>query len=119
MKTLFVIALGGALGALGRYALSQLALLLWGGGFPYGTLFINVLGSFLIGLGAASLEGVLRAGLLVGFLGAFTTYSTFSLESLRLFENGQMGLAFLYAFATLSLALSACVAGLYLGRLWL
>ncbi|HIP81003.1 MAG TPA: fluoride efflux transporter CrcB [Leucothrix mucor] len=85
---------GGALGAVARYVLSTTIMDKIGANFPYGTLLVNVLGSFLMGFLAMllveriGLDPLLRLGLFVGFLGAFTTFSTFSMETMNLFEQG-------------------------------
>ena len=89
-----VIMFGGALGAVARYVLSTTIMDKMGANFPYGTLLVNVLGSFLMGFLAMflveriGLDPLLRLGLFVGFLGAFTTFSTFSMETMNLFEQG-------------------------------
>jgi len=89
-----VIMFGGALGAVARYVLSTTIMDKIGANFPYGTLLVNVLGSFLMGFLAMflveriGLDPLLRLGLFVGFLGAFTTFSTFSMETMNLFEQG-------------------------------
>ncbi len=94
MKYLLFIALGGASGAVSRYLLANWIHSLWEGKFPVGTLAVNVLGSFVIGiLYVLIVERQLvhadwRGVLMVGFLGAFTTFSTFSLETIALFEAG-------------------------------
>jgi CrcB protein len=90
--------------------------------FPWGTLVVNTLGSFAMGLLfvvflerlAASAE--LRSGLLVGFLGAFTTFSTFSMETLTLIEQGLLGRAFLNMWVSVLFCLLACWFGVLLGR---
>ncbi|MGJ8679926.1 fluoride efflux transporter CrcB [Paraglaciecola sp.] len=88
------IAIGGATGACLRYFLSQLMLQWFGKGFPFGTLLVNVIGSFLLGFLYSLLEhGQLEAALWrttigVGFLGALTTFSTFSVDTLMLFQQG-------------------------------
>jgi len=98
MKQLLVIGLGGFVGALLRYGLSTFTqTALRNVNFPYGTLVVNLLGCFLIGLLSALAElrpvpPELRAFLLIGLLGAFTTFSTFSNESLNLLRGGENGL---------------------------
>ncbi|CAA0118956.1 Putative fluoride ion transporter CrcB [Halioglobus japonicus] len=99
MKYVLFIALGGATGAVSRYLLATWLHSLWEGRFPIGTLAVNVLGSFTIGVVYvllvekqfmhANWQGVL----MVGFLGAFTTFSTFSLETITLFEGGHLAQA--------------------------
>jgi CrcB protein len=94
MKYLLFIALGGASGAVSRYLLANWVHTLWEGAFPVGTLLVNVLGSFVIGIIYVLLverqliHADWRGVLMVGFLGAFTTFSTFSLETIALFEAG-------------------------------
>ncbi len=120
MPLILAIAAGGALGAVARHLLAQQVMHLAGGGFPTGILVVNVLGSFLMGVLVEVSALVwqpapaLRAFLAVGLLGAFTTFSTFSLDVALLYERGQLGLAALYV--TLSVVLS--VGGLFFG-LWL
>lgn len=122
---ILAIAGGGALGALGRFWVSSGVYRLLGRELPWGTLIVNILGSFLMGLlfvlfiersTAGSEE--LRAAVLVGFLGAFTTFSTFSLETLALIEEGYLGRAFVNTGLSVSVCLAACWAGLLLGRSW-
>ena len=123
MRQILAIAGGGALGALGRFWLSTAVYRLLGRDLPWGTLVVNVLGSFLTGLlfvlfierAAAGPE--LRAAVLVGFLGAFTTFSTFSVETLVLIEAGYLGRAFFNMWVSLLVCLSACWIGFVLGRL--
>lgn len=111
------VGLGGGAGAICRYLVGLLPVL-QRGAFPLPTLLINVAGSFLIGLIAqragspAGMDPHLLLLLKVGFCGGFTTFSTFSLESLTLLEEGRLGLFALYT--TLSLLL--CLAGVALGR---
>ena len=94
-----LIAAGGAVGALLRYAISGWAQRIASGSFPTGTLFVNLLGCFLIGFLGAFFAGPhlirdeYRVALLVGLLGAFTTFSTFGWESFALANGGQLGLA--------------------------
>lgn len=111
------VGLGGGAGAVCRYLVGMLPVL-QRGAFPLATLVINLLGSFLIGLiaqrasGPAGLDPNLVLFLKVGFCGGFTTFSTFSLESLTLLEEGRLGLFTLYAVLSLGL----CIAGAALGK---
>lgn len=121
MTQLLYIALGGALGALGRFSVSLLVLRFAGAGFPWGTLVVNVLGSFLAGLCWAMLGQTqgpqrLHALFMIGVLGAFTTFSAFSMESLRLYEDGRSVMALVNVLANNVGALAAVVAGVWAGR---
>ncbi|EIT7141879.1 fluoride efflux transporter CrcB [Vibrio parahaemolyticus] len=95
------IALGGAIGACSRYLVSEFCVLLFGRGFPYGTLAVNVVGSFIMGLLIAAFESEIlatepwRQVIGLGFLGALTTFSTFSMDNVLLMQQGaffKMGL---------------------------
>ena len=116
MLHLIAIAFGGALGALGRYWVSGL-LNNAAGRLPLGTLTCNVGGSLLMGvlfvlvLEKARLSPELRPLLMVGFLGAFTTFSTFALESVVMLQEGHIMSALIYV----SLSVMLCLAGLYVG----
>lgn len=122
MNMIVAIALGGGLGAVGRYAVGAGALAVFGPGFPVGTLLANVIGGFLMGViveaGALkfSYSPELRAFLTVGLLGGFTTFSAFSLESALMMERGEWGLAFIYIVGSAVLAIAALFAGLWLVR---
>ena len=113
------VALGGAAGSVARYACSVAALRWLGIGFPWPTLFVNVLGSFAIGMLAALVTADgrpllgpdARALLLVGVLGGFTTFSSFSLETLNLARAGALGAASLNVAGSMVL----CLAGVWLG----
>lgn len=117
------VALGGAMGAMTRYWMYNSWLKLAESQFPYVTLLVNVIGSLLIGVafvllverGAFSMEW--RNVITVGFLGAFTTFSTFSLDTLGLLEQGQIGLALLYIVASVFICILAAWLGLSLTRL--
>lgn len=98
MLKLFYIALGGAIGALMRYGFSGLIHRSYKGIFPLGTLSVNLLGSFIIGLVWCWSETVfvsqnMRVFIMIGVLGAFTTFSTFNLENFNLIRDGEAGLA--------------------------
>lgn len=118
------VMIGGALGALARYATGQLfnsgALAAPGIGLPLSTLVVNVVGSFLLGLittaGAhGHLSPVMRTALGTGFVGAFTTFSTFELEADMLLRDGRAGSATLYVLGSLVLGYLALTAGRVLG----
>lgn len=112
IKNLLMIAAGGALGSLGRYGLTLLAAHLSAAG-EWATVAANVLGSFLIGLampGAASPYALFYS---VGLCGGFTTFSTYSLQAMRLLRDGQYGPALLYLFGTLALSLAMIALGWY------
>lgn len=122
MKYLVFIALGGAGGAVSRYLLANWVHSLWEGHWPMGTLLVNVIGSAAIGVLFVLLEKSLihpdwRGVLMVGFLGAFTTFSTFSLETISLWEAGQLGHAIGYMLASAVLCVLAAGAGIYSARL--
>jgi CrcB protein len=118
---MFLVFLGGGLGAAGRWAFGLWAARTLGPAFPWGTLGVNVLGGFAMGL-AVALLGRLGGGegwrlfLTTGVLGGFTTFSAFSLETARMIEGGKWAEAGLYALASVVLSTGALFAGLALGR---
>ncbi len=120
---LLLICLGGAVGTGARYLVGGAAARWLGAEFPYGTLLVNVLGSFLIGLiqqiGLATLAipDTVRLVLTIGVLGGFTTYSSFAYETLKLAESGDWLSAALNVALTTTLCLVVCGLGLELGRL--
>jgi CrcB protein len=121
MQTI-AIATGGAAGALLRFWMSTGIYQWLGRGFPYGTLAVNVLGSLLMGflyvmlIDKLSLSPHWRAALLVGLLGAFTTFSTFSIETLNLVEEGEVIKALLNIVLSVVLCLLAAWVGVVVGR---
>ena len=122
MLQVIAIAGGGALGALLRFWVSTGVYQWLGRGFPWGTAAVNIIGSFLMGflfvlfLERMMVPGEIRAAVLVGLLGAFTTFSTFSIETLNLIEQADYLKALLNAVAGVVLCILACWAGLALGR---
>jgi CrcB protein len=121
--TLLLVGAGGFFGAISRYLVDGWVSTTTGGGFPWGTLVVNVSGSFVLGLlfAASAERGVIpaeiRAPILIGFIGAYTTFSTLTLESWRLVEDGSYALAIANMGGSLALGLAAVVAGLAIGRL--
>ena len=123
MKYLLFIALGGASGAVSRYLLASWAHRLWEGHLPLGTLMVNVMGSFAIGIVyVLVVERQLihpdwRGVLMVGFLGAFTTFSTFSLETISLMEAGHIVHALVYMLGSAILCVVMAGTAIQLTRL--
>lgn len=122
MKLLLAIAAGGAFGAVARHFVIHRVALLLGAEFPWGTLSVNVIGSFAIGVLIETLALAwsppieLRAFLAVGVLGAFTTFSTFSMDVVLLYERGQLAAAAGYVAGSVVLSVAALFAGLALVR---
>ncbi len=122
MVPILLVACGGALGAVARFVVGDAFSRRFGTGWPYGTLFINVTGSFLIAVffGAAArrtgLDGGWRYLFPVGFVGAYTTFSTYELEAQRLVELGQAPAAAAYVVASNVLGFVAVLVGVALGR---
>ncbi len=122
MTQILAIAAGGSIGAVMRYLVSTGVYNYLGRGFPYGTLAVNVLGSLLMGLlyelflQRLSVSPEVRAVLLVGFLGAFTTFSTFSIETITLIEQGYLLKAVGNILASVVLCVMAAWLGLQLAR---
>ncbi|MEQ1619063.1 MAG: fluoride efflux transporter CrcB [Terricaulis sp.] len=118
MTKLLLVALGGALGSAARYGVGLLAARLLGVNFPWGTLLVNLVGGLAMGLLAARVgpeQEHLRLALGVGVLGGFTTFSAFSIETLRLMEEAPAQ-ALGYVLGSVALSLGACWLGLFLGR---
>ncbi|WP_321339796.1 fluoride efflux transporter CrcB [Breoghania sp.] len=122
MKNVLIVALGGGIGAAGRHLVGLLMMRLFGTGFPYGTLTVNILGSFMMGLLIATLSRMdgsshgVRLLVATGMLGGFTTFSSFSLDFATLWERGQMELAAGYAAITVIVSIAALFAALWLVR---
>ena len=119
---LVLIGLGGFAGAISRYLVDGFIADRSGGGFPWGTLAVNASGTFLLGLlfamttERAILPSEIRGPLMIGYLGAYTTFSTYLLESWRLVEGGAWGMALLNLGGSIAIGLLAVVAGLAIGR---
>lgn len=125
MKYLIFIALGGAAGAVSRYLLANWVHQLWEGHLPLGTLLVNALGSLVIGIVyVVIIERELlhpdwRSVVMIGFLGAFTTFSTFSLETIHLIEAGQLLHAAAYTLLSVVVCVALAGAGIQLSRMML
>lgn len=122
MHTILLIGAGGAIGALLRYAVSGVAYRFLGPSFPWGTLAVNVLGCFFIGLiwalaEESSVPSSARVFVLTGILGAFTTFSTFGLESINLFRDGEIALGMVNVIGSNLACLTAVMLGFFLARL--
>ncbi len=120
MQSIIFIAIGGAVGSVLRYLISLSVYTCLGRSFPYGTLVVNVLGSLLMGFltlllieRIGSMANILRSLLLIGFLGGFTTFSTFSMETLNQIESGDIKQALL----NIALNLGCCLLMVWLGAL--
>ncbi len=124
LRAILAVAIGAAAGGVLRYLIGQLFLQRFGPGFPFGTIFINVSGSFLIGVVAElaltrafGMTSLARIFVMVGILGGYTTFSTFSLDTLTLIADGALPLAALYVGASAALGLLGAYAGTVLTRL--
>ncbi len=115
------VALGGALGSMGRYAVSGLVATGFGETFPWGTLVVNVVGSFIIGFfatltspdGRLFVGGTTRQFVMTGFCGGFTTFSSFSLNTLNLLNDGE----YLYAGGNILGSVTLCMISVWLGSM--
>ena len=122
LNQLIFIAAGGAIGSVLRFLLSNGVHGIVSRDFPYGTLVVNVLGSFIMGLSYIllierfSVSAEWRAFIVIGLLGAFTTFSTFSIETLVLVQNSELTKAALNVFTSVLLCLIGCWIGIILGR---
>ena len=123
LKNFFAISLAAIVGANLRYLLSRIAARQFGPVFPYGTLLINVVGSFIVGFFIIwTTERVLidprwRLVVVIGFCGSFTTFSSYAFETMAYFEQGQWGLMAVNILSNNLLCLGAALAGMALGRI--
>lgn len=122
-RAVAAVAIGAAIGGVLRYVVGQLFLQRFGPGFPYGTLFINVSGSFCIGIVAQlaatrafGITPLLRVLLATGVLGGYTTFSTFSLDAITLLEEGVLP-TLVYVASSVALGFAGATAGLVIARL--
>ncbi len=124
-KDIAFVALGGSMGAVSRYLVSGWGNRLAPDSIPYGTMMVNVLGCFLLGLlmGGTLFDSWLlrhhKLALGAGFLGSFTTFSTFGVETIRLAQNDQLALAGFYVGIKIVLGLAAAGLGVYIGQTFL
>lgn len=122
MNSIFAVAVGGALGASGRYLFNLQMMRLFGPNFPWGTFGVNILGSFIMGVLAESfalrfnVSSELRSFVMTGVLGGFTTFSAFSLDAGNMIERDAFGLATLYVLASVLGSIAALFAGLWAVR---
>ena len=123
MKEVLLIGLGECVGAIFRFFISRLSQGIFGFTFPYGTLIVNIIGAFLIGfLSLVIFDRVtlwgqeLRALLIIGLLGGFTTFSSFSFESVELWRNGEITKTFFYIILSVVLCLVATWAEMILAK---
>lgn len=121
-RIITAIALGGAVGSVGRYLMAQGVTAWLGRGFPWGTLSVNILGSFVMGVlfqvfsERLPTQELWRLALMVGVLGGFTTFSSFSLESLQLLLHGEYRSALAYVATSVGLCITGTWMGLLLAR---
>lgn len=122
MWTYGAIAFFGVLGCWARFAQTALVQAVYGRDFPYATLSINIVASFIMGflfvetLERLTLAPFLRTGILTGFIGGYSTFSTFEMETLLLAEGGEISKAALYAFLSVGLGFVAAFGGAYIAR---
>ncbi|WP_284777549.1 fluoride efflux transporter CrcB [Agrobacterium sp. lyk4-40-TYG-31] len=122
MLNIALVAVGGAIGSVARYLVGVWGVKLAGPNFPWGTITVNVVGAFFIGLMVEMIarrfdaSSEVRVFIVTGILGGFTTWSSFTLDAVVLFERGDLGLAAVYLLASLVVSFAAIFAGLALGR---
>lgn len=124
MNAYLLVAIGGAIGSASRYGAGVFIGRLWGSSFPFATMLVNIAGSLLMGLLIGLLARTLpswqedaRLFLAVGVLGGFTTFSSFSLDTVALIERGELGQAAIYVIVSVLISIAALFAGLALMRI--
>ncbi len=122
ISTIVMVGVGGALGAVARFGVNHGAVHIFGHGFPWATMIVNIIGSFLMGIMIAKFSTMdhvsneVKSLITTGFLGAFTTFSTFSLDFVTLWERGEMIQAFGYMLISVIASISALMFALWLMR---
>ncbi len=122
MWQILAVALGGAVGCVGRFIVSEGVYAICGRQFPFGILTVNILGSFLMGflaivmINRLEMDFIWRGAILVGFLGGFTTFSSFSIDTVQLIQEGLWLKAAVYVLASVCLCLCATGIGIYLAE---
>lgn len=125
VQTILAVGAGGAIGAVARYGTVRAMMALLGPSFPYGTLAVNIVGSLAMGVAvawAARMPGdatFLRTFFMIGVLGAFTTFSAFSLDVHTLFRERSLSIAGIYMMTSVFLSVGALIAGLAIGKRFL
>ena len=121
---LSLVFVGGGIGAVARYWMQGMVYRFMNGVFPYGTIAVNILGCFLIGLLMTGMEErfmvnpSLRIFITIGILGGFTTFSSFSFETIALFQDGEVFFGMLNILASVVICLSATYVGVFIGKLF-
>lgn len=124
LLTYAAVGFGAGLGGICRYAITSLFVARFGPGLPFGTFLINVSGSFFIGLiselaqtRVIGIDGFVRIALTAGFLGGYTTFSSFAFETRTLANEREWGASLVYVLSSVVLGIAACYAGVFLARL--